>query len=74
MHIQEQVPCGAAWLSATPATLSLGALSSAPLTVTANSTLFPVPGVGQSAMAYLCLDSNDANYPVIATPVTAIQH
>jgi len=74
MHIQEQVPCGAAWLSTTPATLSLAGLASAPLTVTANSTQFPVPGVGQSATAYLCLDSNDANYPVTATPVTAIQH
>jgi len=49
-------------------------LASAPLTVTANSTLFPVPGVGQSATAYLCLDSNDANYPVTATPVKAVQH
>ena len=78
MHIEEQVPCGAAWLTTSPPTMSIGGLLSAPLTVTANSALFaPVSGIaapGVSRSAYLCIDSNDANNPVLAVPVTAIQH
>jgi len=73
MHIEEQVPCGAAWLSAAPPTLTLGGLLSGTVTVTADSTQFPVPGNGSSADAYLCIDSNDANNPVVAVPVHAHQ-
>ena len=73
MHIEQNVACGAPWLSTSPTSLSLGAQLSGPVTVTANSTLFPVPGPG-SATAYLCLDSNDANNPVLAVPVTATQN
>jgi hypothetical protein len=78
LHIEASVPCGAAWLSTNPPTMSIGGLLSAPLTVTANSALFaPAPGIaapGVSRSAYLCIDSNDANHPVVAVPVTAIQH
>jgi Subtilase family/PA domain len=73
MHIEEQVPCGAAWLSTSPATLAVGAQQSAPVTVSADSTMFPFPGPG-TATAFLCLDSNDANTPVLAVPVSATQH
>ena len=69
MHIEEQVPCGAPWLSTTPATLSIGALDSAPLTVNVDSDFFP--GVDTSATAFLCLDSNDPATPVLAVPVSA---
>jgi hypothetical protein len=72
MHIEEQVPCGAAWLSTTPPTLTLGGLLSGTVTVTADSTLFPVPGPGD-ADAFLCIDSDDANNPVVAVPVHAHQ-
>lgn len=69
MQIEEQVPCGAAWLSASPSTLTLDGLLAAAVTVKADSTLFP--GAAHSATAYLCLDSNDAARPVYAVPVTA---
>jgi len=73
MHIEEQVPCGAAWLSTAPSTLTLGGLLSGTVTVTADSTQFPVPGHGMTADAFLCIDSNDANNPVVAVPVHALQ-
>lgn len=69
MHIETQITCGAPWLSAAPGTLTIGAVNNAPLTVTANSTLFPVGST--SEYAYLCLDSNDTAHPVYATPIHA---
>jgi len=79
VHIEASVPCGAPWLTTNPPTMSIGGLLSAPLTVTADSTQFgPIaaapatPGISRSA--YLCIDSNDANNPVVAVPVTATQH
>lgn len=73
MHIEEQVPCGAAWLSTTPPTLTLGGLLSGTVTVTADSTQFPTPGHGMTADAFLCIDSNDANNPVVPVLVHALQ-
>ena len=54
-------------------TLTLGGLLSGTVTVTADSTQFPVPGHGMTADAFLCIDSNDANNPVVAVPVHALQ-
>ena len=68
MHIEANVPCGAAWLSAAPSTLTIGAGQSAPLTVTADSSLFPLPS---GASAYLCLASNDPVNPVFPVLVNA---
>jgi len=73
VHIETKANCGAAWLSTAPPTLALPGLVSATVTATADSALFPVPGPG-TAFAYLCLDSNDANFPVLAVPVTATQN
>jgi hypothetical protein len=73
VHIETKANCGAAWLSTAPPTLSVPGLVSKTVTATADSTLFPVPGPG-TAFAYLCLDSNDANFPVLAVPVTATQN
>jgi hypothetical protein len=73
VHLEAQVPCGAAWLSTAPPTLSLDGKLSDTVTVTADSTQFPVPGPG-SATAFLCLDSNDPATPVLAVPVTATQN
>jgi subtilisin family serine protease len=72
IHIEGQVPCGATWLSTSPSSLSLSGLSSAPVTVTADSTKFP--GAATSANGFLCLDSNDAKFPVLAVPVSATQN
>jgi hypothetical protein len=72
VHIEASVPCGAAWLSTVPPTLTLDGLLSGTVTVTADSTQFPVPGPGD-ADAFLCIDSNDANNPVVAIPVHAHQ-
>ena len=73
MHVEGAVPCGAAWLSASPPTLTLAALISGSVSVTADSTLFPVPGPG-TANAFLCIDSNDPKAPVRAVPVQATQN
>jgi hypothetical protein len=73
LHIEGQVACGALWLSTAPPTLSLGGETTATVTVTANSALFPVPGPG-TAKGFVCLDSNDASFPVLAVPVTATQN
>lgn len=73
LHIEAKVPCGAAWLSTAPPALTLPGRSSKDVTVTANSALFPVPGPG-TASAFLCLDSNDASFPILAVPVTATQN
>jgi hypothetical protein len=72
MHVEEQVACGAAWLSTNTPTLSVGADASLPLTVSADSTKFP--GAATSAAAFLCLDSNDAANPVDAILVQAVQN
>ncbi|MGA9335774.1 MAG: S8 family serine peptidase, partial [Rudaea sp.] len=71
MHLEVAATCGAPWLSTTPGTLSIGAHLTAPLTVTADSALFP--GAASSASAYLCLDSNDPAHPIYAVPVNASQ-
>jgi hypothetical protein len=74
LHIEAAVPCGAAWLSSSPPTLTLPGRSSKTVTATADSTQFPVPGPGQSASGFLCIDSNDAAFPVLAVPVQATQN
>jgi len=73
LHIEGNVPCGAAWLGTTPSSLSLPGLISGVVSVTADSTHFPVPGPG-TVRGFLCIDSNDANFPVLAVPVTATQN
>ncbi len=72
MHIEEQAPCGAAWLSTNTASATIGTDSSVVVNVSADSTQFP--GAASSATAFLCIDSDDANNPVIAIPVTAVQN
>jgi subtilisin family serine protease len=72
MHVQAKVACGAPWLSATPSSLTLGGLASADVTVTVDSTQFPAAST--SASGFLCLDSNDPNFPILAVPVTATQN
>ncbi|MFC5488863.1 S8 family serine peptidase [Dokdonella soli] len=72
MHIEQIAPCGAAWLTTTPPTLTLGGLLNGAVTVNVDSTKFP-PGK-TTAATLLCLDSNDATHPVFAVPVTATQH
>lgn len=72
MHIEQIGPCGATWLGTSPSTLTLGGLTSGAVTVSVDSTKFPV---GQStATAFLCIDSNDATHPVYVVPVTATQN
>lgn len=73
MHIETIAACGAPWMSTTPATLSLDGKLSDTVTVSVDST--QIAGSGpRTAIAYLCLDSNDANTPVLAIPVTATQN
>jgi hypothetical protein len=73
IHMEGFVPCGAPWISTTPSTLTLDGKLSDTVTVTADSTQFPVPGPG-TATAFVCLDSNDAATPVLAVKVTATQN
>ena len=73
VHLEGQVACGAPWISTTPSTLSLDGKLSDVVTVTADSTQFPVPGPG-TATAFVCLDSNDAATPVLAVKVEATQN
>jgi len=72
LHIEANVSCGATWLSTTPSNLSLPGLTGGAVTVTADSTHFPVPGAG-IAKGIVCIDSNDANFPVLAVPVITTQ-
>jgi hypothetical protein len=71
VRIEQQITCGAPWLSATPPQLNLGALDSSSASVSVDSTKF---GVGNSATGYLCLHSNDAKNPVKVVRVNAKQN
>jgi len=69
MHIEQKVTCGAPWLSTAPATLTIDALLSSTVTVTADGNKFPS---GQkSVSAYLCLNSDDAASPVYPVRISA---
>lgn len=72
MHIEQQVTCGAAWLSTVPPSLSLGQNQSAPVTVTVDSSNFD--GGVASEVGYLCLQSNDPLHPMTTIRVTATQN
>jgi hypothetical protein len=72
MHIEAVVTCGASWLTTTPSTLGLGGKLSGTVTVTASN--LPGTGTPRTVSAWLCIDSNDANTPVLAVPVTATQN
>lgn len=71
LRIEQQVSCGAPWLSTTPASLNVGALDSGNASVSVDSTKF---GGGTSAVGYLCLHSNDPNTPVSVIRVSATQN
>ena len=71
MFIDSQISCAAPtppWLSQTGLPLTLGGLGSANVTVTATSPLG-----GTNTTAYLCLDSNDTNNPILPIQVNAAQ-
>ncbi len=72
IHMEGQVACGAPWLSAAPSSLALSGLASGNVTVTVDSTQFPAAST--SATGFLCMDSNDAHFPVLAVPVSATQN
>jgi hypothetical protein len=59
-------------LTTTPSTLGLGGKLSGTVTVTASN--LPGTGTPRTVSAWLCIDSNDANTPVLAVPVTATQN
>jgi hypothetical protein len=71
LRIEQTVACGAPWLSATPPLLTIGALGSANASVSVDSTKF---GGGNSAVGYLCLQSNDPVTPVSVVRVNAVQN
>jgi len=71
MRIEQQVTCGAAWLSTLPSTLTLPGMTSQAITVTADSMKFPA---GQTeAIGYLCLESDDPDEPIRTIKVNAAQ-
>ncbi len=71
LRIEQQITCGAPWLSAAPPQLNLGALASATVSVSVDSTKF---GGGNSATGFLCLQSNDSANPVSVVRVNAVQN
>lgn len=70
VRIEQQITCGATWLSTAPAHLDLGALESSGTSVSVDSTKF---GGGNSATGFLCLHSNDATNPLKVVRVDATQ-
>jgi hypothetical protein len=71
VRIEQQITCGAPWLSAAPPQLNLGALASTTASVSVDSTKF---GGGNSATGFLCLHSNDAQNPLKVVRVNATQN
>ena len=71
LRIEQTVACGAPWLSATPPVLTVDALASVNASVSVDSTKF---GGGNSAVGYLCLQSNDPTTPVSVVRVNATQN
>lgn len=72
LHLEQKVACGAPWFTTAPASLNLGGLASAPVTVSVDSSNFG--GGNATEVGYLCLHSNDANRPVSVVRVSATQH
>jgi hypothetical protein len=70
LKIEQQITCGAPWLSVAPPQLNLGALANATASVTVDSTKFG----GNSATGFLCLHSNDAKNPIKLVRVNATQN
>jgi len=70
MQLDKPALCGAPWLSTTPANLSMSGLLSQDVTVNVDTTQLPMGQ--QSAIAYLCLQSNDPDEPVHLVQVSVV--
>ncbi len=70
LRIEQQVTCGASWLSVTQPTLSLPGMISGQLHVNVDGSMVPFG----HKVGYLCLQSNDTANPISIIRVDAYRH